>query len=153
MSLNHQTARRHLDEKFAHIKNVKALSMPPKGWIKAIRNALGITVKQLAQKLSLSHQRITVIEKDEISGNLKMSTLERVADALGCDLVYTFVPRRSLEDMALSQAAKKAGILLGQAEHTMSLENQGSSKKNNLQLENLIQELLKGPQSRLWDED
>jgi len=154
MNLNNEIARRHLDAKFDKIKEINIFTRPTKGWIKAIRNALGLTTTQLAKRLNIAQPRIIAIEKDEVLGNLKISTLEGVADALGCELVYTIVPRQSLANMTYEQAEKKAKLMLKNAEHTMQLENQSSSKESNKeQLEELIKELLKGSQARLWDED
>jgi len=152
MSFHHETARRHLDARLSSIA-VKAFIRPSKGWIRAIRDALGMTTTQLAKKLGVAHSRIVAMEKDEVLGNLKLSTLERVADALDCDLVYALVPRQGLEAKAKTQATKKAKALLQSAEHTMQLEAQPSSKEDNArQLEALVQELLQGSQARLWDD-
>jgi len=153
MGLNYETARKHLDNKFQKISSLKDFNPPSKGWIRAIRDALGMTTSQLAKKMGVAHTRIIAIEKSEILGNLKIDTLERVAEALECQLVYALVPRKELETMAYEQAEKKAKALLKNAEHTMKLENQASEKNDNSELEALIQELLKGSQSRLWDED
>lgn len=153
MSKNSKMARKHLDAKFEKVQNLKLLSCLVKGWIKAIRNALGMTLKQLAERLDVSHNRVIAMERDEVSGNIKLSTLERVADALGCDFVYAFVPRENLEDVAYKQAEKKARKLLNLAEYNMQLENQGSNSLDNDELKELIEELLNGPQARLWDED
>jgi len=146
-------ARKHLDAKFAEVRKLNVFARPSKGWIRAIRNALGMTTTQLAKKMNIAQPRVTTIEKDEILGNLKLSTLENVAEALGCRLVYTLVPMDELESVVHKRAEKKAKELLNKAEHTMKLENQASSKESNNELESLIQELLNGSQARLWDED
>lgn len=152
MSFDHETARRHLDARFKNMP-IATFSRPAKGWIRAIRNALGMTTTQLAKKLGVAHPRIIAMEKDEVLGNLKLNTLERVADALGCQMVYIFLPRQGFETMARAQATKKAKILMQNAEHTMRLEEQISSKEDDTrQFESLVQELLKGPQARLWDD-
>lgn len=152
MGFDHETARRHLDARLSKI-SIDSMKQPPKGWIRAIRDALGMTTTQLAKRLGVAHPRITAIEKEETLGNLKLSTLERAADALGCELVYALVPRQGLESMAKVQAFKKAKALMQNAEYTMQLEAQSSSREDDVrQLETLVQELLKGSQARLWDE-
>lgn len=152
MGFDHKTARRHLDARLNKI-GIDNFKRPPKGWIRAIRDALGMTTTQLAKRLGVAHPRIVAIEKEETLGNLKLSTLERAADALGCELVYALVPRQGLESMAKAQAVKKAKALMCNAEHTMQLEAQSSSKEDDTrQLETLVQELLKGSQARLWDD-
>lgn len=154
MKINYEVARQHLDKKFKQMGPLINFMRPAKGWIRAIRDALGLTQAQLAKKMNVSSARIYAIEKDEVLGNLKLSTLESVADALGCELVYALVPRQNLEQMVRKQAEKKAKLILKNAEHTMQMENQLSSNDSyNKQLEGLIAELLKGQQARLWDED
>lgn len=152
MGFDHETARRHLDARLSKIA-IDSMKRPPKGWIRAIRDALGMTTTQLAKRLGVAHPRIIAIEKEETLGNLKLSTLERAADALGCELVYALVPRQDLASMAKAQAVKKAKALMQNAEYTMQLEAQSSSREDDArQLETLVQELLKGSQARLWDE-
>lgn len=153
MGFDYEVARRYLDIKFRNI-DLEAFARPPKGWIRAIRDALGITTTQLAKRLGVAHPRIIAMEKDEILGSLKLSTLERVADALDCQLVYAFVPRQGLAAMVQAQAEKKAKVLLKNVEHSMLLEDQLCSNENDArQMEVLIQKLLNGPQARLWDEE
>lgn len=152
MSKNYSIARLNLDIKLAEIKQLKAFIRPPKGWIKAIRNALGMTTTQLAKRLGVVQSRVFSMEKDEVLGNLKLKTLENVAQALDCQLVYALVPNKKLETMAYEQAEKKAKKLLDKVEHNMRLENQGA-KITDKEFENLVNEFLQGSQARLWDED
>ena len=151
MGFDYEIARRHLDSKFEKIKSLKDFYGPSKGWIRAIRDALGMTTSQLATRMGVTHTRILVIEKSEPLGNLKISTLKRTAEALDCQLVYALIPRNKLKTMIRKQAEKKAKAMFQKAEHTMKLENQESENTNDVELEDVIQELLKGSQSRLWD--
>lgn len=149
MKSKNKLARRKLDEK---LNKIKALSfeVPAQGWVKAIRDALGMTTTQLAKKLGVTHPRILQIEKDE--SNLSISTLEKTADALGCKLVYALVPKTSLEEMAYNQARKKAIKIMAEVTHNMALEDQ-TPIYDKIELEDVIQEFLNGSQARLWDED
>lgn len=153
MNNNSKMARKHLDSKFSKIKNLNVFVRPQKGWVKAIRNALGMTTAQLAKRLNVAQPRVIAIEKDEVLGNLKLNTIESVAEALGCKFVYALVPEQELESMVHEQAEKKAKMLLNTAEHTMSLENQASGNNTYSEVETLIQELLNGSTARLWDEE
>lgn len=152
MSKNHEIARLNLDIKFEEIKKMNIFIRPSKGWIRAIRDALGLTTTQLAKRLDVAQPRVFSIEKDEVLGNLKFKTLENVAQALDCQLVYALVPNKKLETMAYEQAEKKAKKMLSKVEHNMKLENQGS-KITDKEFEALVEEFLKGSQARLWDED
>ncbi len=148
MKSQNKLARRKLDEKLNKIKALN-LETPAQGWVKAIRDALGMTKTQLANKLGVKHPRILQIEKDE--SNLSLSTLEKTADALGCKLVYALVPKTSLEEMAYNQARKKAIKILSKVSHNMALEDQ-TPVYDEIELEDLIHEFLIGSQARLWDE-
>ncbi|HBG48808.1 MAG TPA: mobile mystery protein A [Cyanobacteria bacterium UBA9971] len=153
MNNNSKMARKHLDAKFSEIKNLNVFVRPQKGWIKAIRNALGMTTAQLAKRLNIAQPRIVAIEKDEVLGNLKLNTIESVAEALGCRFVYALVPKQKLESMVHEQAKKKAMTLLNVAEHTMRLENQASGSNTYSEVKTLVNELLSGSTARLWDEE
>lgn len=153
MTLNPDIAQKHLDDRFKKIAPLDLFKRPQKGWIKAIRDALGMTSIQLGSKMGVSSPRILAIEKDEALGNIKLSTLERAASAMGCEMVYMIVPQTSLNEMVNRQAETKAKELLKRVEHSMSLENQSSSEEElSMQMKVLVQKFLKGPQARLWDE-
>lgn len=153
MNFKYEMARNHLDAKFKKLGALSIFIPPQKGWIRAIRDALGITQMQMAKRMKVSYARISAIEKDEVLGNIKLNTLERAANALGCQLVYTIVPKEELGTIIYNQAKEKAKVLLKTTEHSMKLENQSSLKEDDSkQLEELIQELLKGSQARLWDD-
>ena len=97
---------------------------PPRGWIRAIRDALGMTTRELAGRAGVSSPRITQIEQAEVEGAITLATLERIAQALGCRLEYVLVPERPLEEMVRTQARHKAAAMLAEVDHTMSLEQQ-----------------------------
>jgi predicted DNA-binding mobile mystery protein A len=99
---------------------------PSKGWIRAIRDALGMSSKQLARRVSLRSQSIDDWEKAEANGSIQLKTLSRAADALDCTLVYALIPKTSLEDVVQSRARKIAIRELKRVSHTMKLENQAT---------------------------
>ena len=96
-------------EKFAYLK---VIPMPPKGWLRAVRDALGMNGRQFAARLGVSPVRITRLESDEVAGALSLNTLRKAADALDCVLVYGLVPKTSLEDTVKGQAMRKAKEIL-----------------------------------------
>jgi predicted DNA-binding mobile mystery protein A len=100
---------------------------PPKGWIRAIRDALGISSQQLAKRASVrSSQSIDDWEKAEANDSIQLKTLRRAAEAMDCILIYALVPKTSLEDAVRSRARKIAMRDLGRLAHTMRLEDQGT---------------------------
>src|SRR5271154_3759695 len=112
MPKKHEAAIRSLDARYAKMENPNLWARPPKGWIRAIRDSLGMTTQQLAKRLDMSQSRVIAIEKAEQAGTLKLNTLERAADALGCQLVYTLMPKESLADTLRHRAEAKARDLM-----------------------------------------
>ena len=125
------------------------IARPQQGWLKTIREFLGMTTTQLAKRLEISQPRIIAMEKNE--RNVKISTMERIADTLNCDFSYAFVPRENIDDIIYNQAKKKAQKILDKVNKNMGLENQ-LAKTDDL-LKDIIEELLDGNIARIWDED
>jgi predicted DNA-binding mobile mystery protein A len=145
-------AVRHLDTRFTALRRVAGSTRPPKGWLRAIRDALGMTTAQFARRLGVSQPRIIELEKSEVSGSVTLHTLQRAAEALGCRLVYTLVPERPLAETVRQQADLVSARQLANVEQTMRLENQAVRGKATKELRSrLIEELLRRP-ARLWDE-
>jgi predicted DNA-binding mobile mystery protein A len=145
-------AIRHLDQRFRSLRPLFDDRRPPKGWVRAIRNALGMTTKQLAQRMGVAQPRIIELEKAEVSSNITLHSLERAAEALGCHVVYALVPEHSLAYLVEKQAKHVADQTLGVVEQTMKLEDQAVSdlKAHKGMQQQLIDELLRKP-ARLWD--
>jgi predicted DNA-binding mobile mystery protein A len=147
-------ARKQLDKRLLPLSSVDSLARPPQGWIKAIREALGMTTAQLARRLGVSQPRIIALEKGEASGAITLETLARAAEALDCRLVYTLVPRKPLEALVDERAAALAKKRLGTTRHTMALEDQSvEAADETAQLERLTQQIVNQPGSKLWDEE
>lgn len=146
-------AIRHLDKRFAALRPLAKSPRPPKGWLRAIRDALGMTTAQFAQRLTVSQPRIVELEQSEVSGSVTLNTLQRAAEALGCRLVYALVPEQPLADTVRERAELIAARQSGAVEHTMRLEDQAvTSKKASKELHRQrIEELLRRP-ARLWDD-
>jgi predicted DNA-binding mobile mystery protein A len=146
-------AVRHLDQRFKAIRPITKIQRPPKGWLRAIRDALGMTTAQLGRRLEVSQPRIVELEKSEVSGSVTLNTLQRAAEALGCRLVYVLVPEKALAEVVHKRAEEVADRRSSAVEHTMRLEDQAvSDKKAARELrERVIEELMRHP-ARLWDE-
>ena len=146
-------AVRHLDQRFKVLGPLARNPRPSKGWLRAIRDALGMTSAQHARRLGVSQPRIIELEKSEASGTVTLNTLQRAAEALGCRLVYALVPDKSLEDTVLERANQLAQQKLTVVQQTMRLEDQSvKSKKANDDLRRQFVEVLLKHPARLWDE-
>jgi predicted DNA-binding mobile mystery protein A len=146
-------AIRHLDKRFAALRPLAKSMRPPKGWLRAIRDALGMTTAQFARRLGVSQPRIIELEQSEASGGVTLNTLQRAAEALGCRLVYALVPERPLAETVRERADLIAERHLASVEQTMRLEDQAvKSKTAGKELRRrMIDDLLRRP-ARLWDE-
>jgi len=69
---------------------------PPGGWLRRKRNKFGITGSQLAAKMGVSKQRISALEKAELTGAASLKSMRQAAEALGCEFVYALVPKGEL---------------------------------------------------------
>ncbi len=147
------SARKHIDKRLSPLMNADALTRPPRGWVKAIRDALGMTTAQLATRLGIAQPSVVGLEKAEASKAITLETLERAARALDCTLVYALVPRQPLEQIVQERARERARERLRTISHNMALEDQRVRDDDEReQLERLVQKLLDGPGSALWDE-
>ena len=118
------TARRALDKRLATLQPAIQHQAPAKGWIRAIRNSLGLSAAQLGQLLQVRSQSIDGLERNEAAGTISLDALRRVGRAMDCTLVYALVPNTSLEAMAEQRAAAIAKAALAEVSHTMALEDQ-----------------------------
>jgi predicted DNA-binding mobile mystery protein A len=145
--------REQLEVSLQRFAPLLGVSPPSKGWIRAIRDALGMTAKQLAARLGMAQQAVARIEKDETAGSVTIKTMRRVAEGLDCIFVCGFVPRSSLEGSIRSQARRLAVKRLNQASHTMTLEDQALTKEENQKMvSDLTEELVDKLPSGLWSE-
>jgi predicted DNA-binding mobile mystery protein A len=146
-------ARKNLDKKLARLRE-EPLPLPRAGWVKAIREALGLSAKQLASRMGVVQSRLSTIEKAEVRGATTIKTLRETAEAMGCRFVYAIVPTKPLDELLRDQAVRKADHELARLHHTMRLENQALTHEDLLiERERMIRELLSGSLRRLWDKE
>ena len=114
-------AREQLDATLRRFEPLKSITPPNKGWIRAIRDVIGMTGEQLANRLNTNKQRVSRIEHDEKLGKVKIETLQNVAEALDCVFVYSFVPRNNLEQTVREQAQVIAEKRMARSNQMMRL--------------------------------
>ena len=148
------SARRQLDKRLSPIRSNKSLTQPPRGWIKAIRESLGLTTTQLAKRIGVTQSRVVDIEKAEKSGSITLDSLERAARALECELVYALVPRKPLQTMVEERAMRMAKHHVRTARHSMALENQSVNKIDEQeQMNQLAKQFIEKSGSKLWEDE
>src|SRR5579859_5403104 len=101
---------------------------PPRGgWVRSIRQALGMSASQLGRRMGLSRQAIADLERREVHGTATLAALEKAAEAVNAELVYAIVPRKSLAETVRAQARTVADEQLKRVAHSMRLEAQDVS--------------------------
>ena len=145
-----KVARQRLDGRLLAFKPESRFAVPSKGWIRAIRDALGMSALQLGTRLSVKSQSVADQEKSEAHGTIQLKTLRNVAEALGCTLVYALVPNSSLEDAVQTRARDIARKELARIGHTMDLEAQGLSQaERDAQIDEYVREHVR--ERDLWE--
>ena len=135
-----------------HLAEIKIHDRPRRGWIYTLRTALHMTTRQLAAKIGIKQQTLSRMEAREIEDSLTLKTLRRVAEALGCRLVYAFVPRNgTLEDWVRQQAYQKAAETFHSVDHSMAIEGQRVDDEQE-SLKQLADDLLKQLDSSMWEQ-
>ena len=142
-----------LNSKMMGFASANQVTMPPIGWIKAIRTAIGMTMQQLGNKLKISKQGVMDIEKREKDGSITIKALREIARAMDMQLVYGFVPNHgSLDALIKKRATELATQIVMRTSNTMKLEDQANSKKR---IEAAIKERATAIQNEmpkiLWD--
>lgn len=96
--------RKRLDRKLVPLRPIERFVPPPSGWIRSIRDALGMTGAQLAKRMTITAQSVVGLEQSEASGSIRLASLRKAAAALECDLVYALVPRGELDHIVERRA-------------------------------------------------
>ena len=111
------------------VQPLRALNLlrPPKGWIRAFREAMGLPYAELGGRLHANRSLVVQQEKSEAEDRITLRSVRACADALDCDLVYAFVPRGgSIEATLRNRARDTASQMVRRVEHSMALEDQAS---------------------------
>jgi predicted DNA-binding mobile mystery protein A len=119
-----------LDSKMGAMATLQKITVPPTGWIKAIRAALGMSLLQLGSKLSITKQSAQDMERREKDGSITLKALREAAEVLDMHMVYGFVPKDgSLEQLIDRKAKELARSIVLRTSNSMKLEDQENSKQ------------------------
>lgn len=143
-----------LDETLSRYKEVSRTPPPTKGWIKAIRSALGMTAQQLGARAGMSQAAITQIEKSEVKKAATIATMEKIAKGLDCTFFYGLVPNMTLEQTLRLRVAKVAQQKVLSTAHSMALEKQGiPNEQTQRQIDILVEEIMATLPRYIWDQN
>lgn len=116
--------REQLEKTVDHLACIRQVQRPVKGWLRSVREAMGMSSKQFASRLGVSPPRVTALEKSEQSGSATIKTMCQAAEALNCVFVYAVIPRENLESTVRRQAEALAKKRMHRVSHSMFLEAQ-----------------------------
>ena len=150
---NNKLQFQQLNEKMLQLSGMQHVIVPPIGWIKAIRNGIGMSMEQLGKKLSITKQGVMDMEKREKEGAITIKSMQEIAKAIDMQFVYGFVPNDgSLNQMIETRALEMATKIVERTATTMKLEDQVNSKER---IENAIKErateIINKTPKILWD--
>jgi predicted DNA-binding mobile mystery protein A len=116
---------RQLERSLQPFVAAKSIARPQKGWIRAIREVTGLTLREVAERLGGTPALAAYLEKSEADYRITLSSLRYAAEALGCEVVYALVPKSgSIQELAEQRARTKAAESVRAVEHSMALEDQ-----------------------------
>jgi predicted DNA-binding mobile mystery protein A len=142
-----------IDRKLALFGPIHDITQPTTGWIKNIRTALKMSLRQLGERLKMTSQSAKEIEEREVMGTISLKSLKEVALAMDMKFVYGFVPLKgSIQIMLEKQAYEVARKIVMRTSQTMKLEDQEVGTER---LEKAVRELAEEIQQEmpryLWD--
>ena len=146
-----KTITRQVSRKLEELRPMKTLTKGPPSWIDYIRKGLGMSLTQLARRVGVAQSTISGAIKSEEEKRISLQTLQDIANAMECDLVYAFVPRKKLEDTIMDQATKKTLALMKETELHMDLEDQRVQTDKKQRLKELSEERIYS--KYLWDNE
>jgi predicted DNA-binding mobile mystery protein A len=135
-------ARAALDSRLSQLGGAQRYATPPRGWIRAIRDALGMSAEELGRRMGTSGPAVFALERSERAETTRLETLRRAAEALDCTLVYAFIPNHGLEETLRREAERVARRQVTRVAGTMALEDQASGLDESLvraQAERLVE--------------
>jgi predicted DNA-binding mobile mystery protein A len=127
--------------------------VPPEGWLRTVRKALSMTLRQVGERLGTTRAAVSRVEQAELDESVSLRTMRRGAEAMGCRFVYAVVPGEPVLQLLVKRAREQARNQLTRANQQMSLEAQELSPSQlEAEVERLAQEKVHDLSSRLWDD-
>ena len=151
--LSNKLVLEQLDNKMKSLSAVSELSLPSEGWMYNIRQALGISLKQLGEKMKLTPAGVKEMEKREKNSSVSLKSLNDFASALDLKFIYAFVPKNgSFEKMIEKRAYEIAEHIVLKTSHSMSLEaQQNNPARIKKAISDRAQQIIHEMPKYLWD--
>ncbi len=118
-----------LTRSLAPYRSARSQQRPTRGWLRALREALGLSLAQVGRAARLTRQDVLAFENSEARDRITLQNLKKIAEAMGCELVYGIVPKSgTLAQLAEAPARRQASERVLAVEHTMALEGQAAGR-------------------------
>jgi predicted DNA-binding mobile mystery protein A len=154
MSVKNIISKQYQDKVNIAATKMRNVGTPLEGWLRTARKALGMSVAQLARRLGVTRAQVYNTEKGELNGSVTIKTLQNMAEAMRCRLVYAVVPEHDVEKILAARAKKKAMKMVEEANKHMALEEQALSEKQiAFEVERLQREMLKDLPINFWNDE
>jgi predicted DNA-binding mobile mystery protein A len=152
MKARKELSVQQLEDRLRPFRQALGSARPAGGWIRAVREALGMTQRQLAQRVGRKPQTLLDLQAREAAQTIQLNTLREIAEAMDCELVYALVPRKPLDEILEERARLVAGQTLRRTAHSMELERQGlGAREQERAMVREVERLLSGSRRKLWE--
>jgi predicted DNA-binding mobile mystery protein A len=142
-----------IDKKILQLKKIEDLAMPSSGWVNAIRQALGMSLRQLGNRMRITAQSVKEIEEREKNGTISLNVLKQFGNSLNLKLVYGFIPEQScLDEIIETRAMELATNIVSRTSVSMKLEDQVNTPERLLKaIQEKKNEIIYEMPKFLWD--
>jgi len=118
-----------LDAKILQLKKIENLVIPSSGWVYSIRQALGMSMRQLGNRMGITPQSVKEMEEREQNETVSIKVLRQFGKSVNLKLVYGFIPQSgTLEDIIEKRANELAIEIVKRTSISMKLEDQENSR-------------------------
>ena len=129
-------------------KRIADLEAPQRGWIAAMRGALGMSAEHVAQRKGVSRNAVYQAERSEKDGAVSLKQMDQLATAMGGTFVYAIIPNKRIDEMKYRQAKLKATLQLKDIEAAA----RWSSDEKQDWIDDKAAELMHDMPSHFWDD-
>jgi hypothetical protein len=93
---------RKLDKEMRHYRLAAREKNPTNELLRTMRRVLRVPMKEMAEKMGIVESALFQMEEREGTGSITLRSLGRMAEAMGCKVVYGLVPLngKTLEELA-----------------------------------------------------
>ncbi|MGQ0383890.1 MAG: helix-turn-helix domain-containing protein [Gammaproteobacteria bacterium] len=131
---------------------MKPQAMPRAGWIRAIRDALGMSQSQIAARVGVSRATVQQWERAEARRRITVRSLDLVAHAMGCTVALAIVPKGgTLDDVRRRQARARAIAIVKKEDAPADPDSVTDlTAAQQRRMDGIVARLLRGSPRRLW---